>query len=203
MHQIPNIKKNHIKRKLLIFPQNEHKATYRKPSWNTLTLTSLATTWIAIATWAWKTVCNGATTCRSVARMPHSIRDCPGRPWRRLGHWCTGCYPPLPADVRVRIRAGLWPLSQLHAHDDDPLFWLFRTSVMMFWLFKRPPSVMLFFLAHFSPWVSQMQTLSYLEENKTENLCFVFGFLWKESRPPPPPSPLPTPPPKRQHVSHR
>ena len=39
-------------------------------------------------------------------------------------------------DVRVRIRVGLWSVWQLHAHDHDSLFCLFRTSAIIFWLFN-------------------------------------------------------------------
>ena len=48
--------------KLLIFPQNAHKATYKKPSSNTLAVTSMATTWNTILNTPRKTAWNGAAT---------------------------------------------------------------------------------------------------------------------------------------------
>ena len=86
----------------------------------------------------------GAVSCRGLLSQPQAVRHS-GRLCLWMDYWVQYWFHPLPGDVRLGIRVGLWPLSQLHAHDDDPLLWPFRTSVMMFWLFERP-SAMIFWL---------------------------------------------------------
>ena len=63
----PVARRTACKRRLLIFPQYAQKATYKKPSSNTLAVASWTTTSSRVTQTPRKTAWNGATTWRSVA----------------------------------------------------------------------------------------------------------------------------------------